>query len=137
VRVTRFLWIAFLGVLFALAIQWLFAFQKRHAEDLPWTPLDLRDPIGLFTASKLAKLDRDPQLCRSLLAEAHIAFTPLPARRQGDNCGWNDAVRLATPAEIPPRASPWPARWLQASISGCAGSCSLPPSNCSAAALPR
>jgi hypothetical protein len=101
VRVTRFLWIAFLGVLFALAIQWLFAFQKRHAEDLPWTPLDLRDPIGLFTANKLAKLDRDPQLCRSLLAEAHIAFNPLPARRQGDNCGWNDAVRLTAPAEIP------------------------------------
>lgn len=94
VRISRFLWTLFLGLLLAVGFQSLFVVHAPDPEDLPWTPLDLRAPIGLFTGSKLAALQRDPKLCHDLLEEAEVRFRALPARRQGAHCGWRDAVRL-------------------------------------------
>jgi hypothetical protein len=99
VNIARLFWTIFLVALLAVGVQSLFVFQTPAREDLPWTSLDLRVPIGLFTGRKLAALDRDPELCLILLKQAGVGFVSLPARHQGDNCGWRNAVRLnSTPS---------------------------------------
>jgi hypothetical protein len=79
--------LAFGGLLF-------WGFAKRHPEDLPWTALDLSQPVGAFTGRKLARLEGDPGQCRTLLRRAGIRFTSLPPLRAGAQCGYEDAVRL-------------------------------------------
>lgn len=50
---------------------------RRHPQDLPWRPLDLRRSIGWFTGAKIAALDDDYPLCRSLLKRAGVRFAEL------------------------------------------------------------
>jgi hypothetical protein len=71
------------------------AVLRGRPQDLPWTPLDLGQPVGLFTGRKLAGLTQDPAACRGLLTQAGVRFTALPARRDGQ-CGYDDAVRLTS-----------------------------------------
>lgn len=66
---------------------------RGRLQDLPWTPLDLGQPVGLFTGRKLTALTADAAACRGLLTQAGVRFTALPARRDGQ-CGYDDAVRL-------------------------------------------
>lgn len=61
---------------------------------LPWTPLDLDQPIGRATAAKIAALERDPAACLALLAEAGVEVEPAPDRRQGEFCVVENAVRV-------------------------------------------
>ena len=68
--------------------------ERTRPQDLPWTPLDLRAPIGLATHAKLAMLANDPRLCRATLANAGIAATPVPERAEGPGCGYHDVVFL-------------------------------------------
>lgn len=96
--IARFCWLAFVALLIAAAGQWLFVRTWPEPQDLPWTPLDLRAPVGRFTGAKLAMLARRPHLCRMLLGRADVAFVALPARVDGARCGWSDAVRLTGPA---------------------------------------
>ena len=72
----------------------LYAWAKANPEDLPWTPLDLAEPVGAFTGRKLAGLGEEPAECRALLERAGVRFTALPPRHAGQ-CGYDDAVRLA------------------------------------------
>lgn len=72
----------------------LLDYGRRHPEALPWTALDLRQPVGPFTGRKLAGLAGDPAGCRALLRQAGAAFTPLPPRRESAQCGYGDAVRF-------------------------------------------
>src|SRR5215218_1182335 len=83
--------LAFLGLL-------LWGHARRHPEDVPWTGLDLSQPVGAFTGRKLAALDGEGPKCRALLSRAGIRFTPLPARGtgRGGECGYDDAVRFRT-----------------------------------------
>lgn len=71
----------------------LWAFAKARPQDLPWTPLDLAEPVGLFTGRKLAGLGDDFPRCRALLEAAGVRYTVLPAVRSGQ-CGYTDGVRL-------------------------------------------
>lgn len=71
----------------------LWSYAHRHPEDMPWTRLDLTQPVGLFTGRKLAALADEPAQCRSLLAGAGVRFTPLPGRSDGPDCGYRTAVR--------------------------------------------
>jgi hypothetical protein len=73
---------------------WLLAYARDNPEDLPWTALDLAHPVGTFTGRKLAGLRDDAPECRALLKRAGIRFTPLPPRKPGGQCGYDDAVRL-------------------------------------------
>ncbi|QJU58777.1 extensin family protein [Sphingomonas sp. AP4-R1] len=100
-RLSRLLWIVFLCLLAAVGVQSLLTHHAPAAEDLPWTPLDLRAPIGLATPYKLAALADDAPLCSGLLRQAGIRFDPVAPRRAGETCGWNDAVRLASTADAP------------------------------------
>lgn len=66
---------------------------RGRPQDLPWTDLDLAQPIGLFTGSKLAALGRDYPRCRALLDRAGVRYAPLAPVAAG-RCGYDDAVRL-------------------------------------------
>ena len=90
------LWLAlaaFCGVL-------LYGYSRNHPENLPWTALDLGEPIGAFTGRKLAALGEDAPQCRALLERAGVAFTALPPRTGGAQCGYDDAVRLRTAGSL-------------------------------------
>ena len=50
--------------------------RRRHPENVPWTALDLRRPIGSFTGRKLNALGEDPARCRALLTEAGDRASP-------------------------------------------------------------
>ena len=63
-------------------------------EDLPWTKLDLNDPVGAFTEMKLDALSRNPDACYALLEEAGMEFSPLPPVESGDFCGYDDGVEI-------------------------------------------
>ncbi len=70
---------------------------RGKPQDLPWTALDLTQPVGLFTGRKLAGLGEDFPRCRGLLEAAGVRYTALPPRHDG-TCGYDDAVRLRTGA---------------------------------------
>ena len=73
----------------------LVGYARLHPEAVPWTELDLAQPIGPFTGRKLAGLADDGPRCRALLDRAGVRVTARPARQDGPNCGFADGVRLA------------------------------------------
>jgi hypothetical protein len=74
----------------------LYAAAKSRPQDLPWTKLDLGQPIGLFTGRKLARLGTDLAQCRALLDRAGVRYTVLPpVRAENGRCGYADGVRFA------------------------------------------
>lgn len=80
-----------LGVLALLVWGW----ARRHPQDLPWTPLDLAQPVGMFTGRKLAALHDDAPVCRALLDRAGVRYTVLPPLTAGaGRCGYEDGVRM-------------------------------------------
>lgn len=81
------------GILCALALL-LWATLRGRPQDLPWTPLDLGAPVGLFTGRKLTALTEDAPACRALLDKAGVRYTALPPRSDGAQCGYDDAVRF-------------------------------------------
>lgn len=83
-----------LAILTILALL-IWSWARRHPQDLPWTPLDLGQPVGMFTGRKLTALGRDFAQCRALLDRAGVQYTALPPRSaEGGRCGYADAVRL-------------------------------------------
>ena len=72
----------------------LYGYARTHPQDLPWTELDLAQPVGVFTGRKLVGLREEPRQCRSQLRRAGVRFNPLPPR-PGGQCGYSDAVRFA------------------------------------------
>jgi hypothetical protein len=90
VRIIKSLvWLALLGFLAML----LYGYSRNHPEDMPWTELDLTQPIGAFTGRKLAGLQGE--MCQGLLGAAGVRFTALPPRSAGEQCGYDDAVRFS------------------------------------------
>lgn len=75
----------------------LYAMVRDRPQDLPWTELDLRQPIGLFTGRKLAALTDDFPRCRKVLDKAGVRYTALaPLSEANGQCGYADAVRFRT-----------------------------------------
>ncbi|OYY79748.1 MAG: extensin [Sphingomonas sp. 28-62-20] len=70
-----------------------FAALRPPPQDLPWTPLRLDQPIGLFTGRKIAALTGQRSACLALLRATGIAFEPAPPRGE-DRCRVADAVRI-------------------------------------------
>ncbi len=60
----------------------------------PWAPLRVADPPNALTSLKLARLSRDGELCRAVLADAPLQATPVPDREVGAGCRLTDAVRV-------------------------------------------
>lgn len=71
-------------------VRWL---EVNRPQDLPWTPLDLRQPIGWSTGVKLARLTDDAPRCRALLRAARVRFVTLPPTGEGA-CRVPDGMRL-------------------------------------------
>ena len=81
------------GTLLALLfVGW--AAMRGRPQDLPWTPLDIGQPIGLFTGRKLTALTDDFPACRTALTRAGVAYTALPPRAGEGQCGYADGVRF-------------------------------------------
>lgn len=93
-RARRLVLLAILVAALILGALLLRNYARRAPQDLPWTNLDLRQPIGAFTGRKLAALAGDPPRCRALLAEAGAPFTALPPYRESAQCGHAGAVRF-------------------------------------------
>ena len=72
----------------------LYGHARRHPEDLPWTELDLAQPIGAFTGRKLAALHGETPRCIALLGRAGVHFETLPGRSEGPECGYDHAIRF-------------------------------------------
>ena len=93
-RGMRWLVRLFFILLIIAGIFWLVTVATRHPENLPWTKLDLGQPVGAFTGRKLAGLRGEGETCRALLGRAGIRYTPLPPHSAGPQCGHDDAVRF-------------------------------------------
>lgn len=81
----------------AFAAVLLYGYARSHPQDLPWTALDLSQPVGLFTGRKLAALGGEGPRCRALLDRAGVEYTALPpraSRSAEQQCGYQDGVRL-------------------------------------------
>lgn len=89
-------WLTRLLVTAAVAAAGLVAWGmlRGRPQDLPWTALDLAEPIGLFTGRKIAGLRTDFPHCQALLRRAGVRHAALPPRREGQ-CGYDNVVRLA------------------------------------------
>ena len=81
------------AILLALGLM-LLAVLRGRPQDLPWTPLDLGEPIGAFTGRKLAGLTHDFPRCRALLDKAGVRYDVLPEVHV-NACGYADGVRFA------------------------------------------
>ncbi|WP_164116566.1 extensin family protein [Sphingorhabdus sp. Alg239-R122] len=67
-------------------------YTEQNPEYAPWKPLDLADPVGLFTVNKLGALQRNTPECQALLDDAGIEYTALPPRGQ-QQCRASNLVR--------------------------------------------
>lgn len=70
-------------------------YVRRHPQDVPWTRLDLRHPIGAFTGRKLADLGDETAQCRMLLRQAGVDYVAMPPRRASPECAYEDGMRIA------------------------------------------
>lgn len=98
-RIRRALTLLVFLLLAAAGALWIAALSRKHPEDLPWTKLDLTQPVGAFTGRKIAAIHGSE--CWALLARAGIRFEALPAVRQDSQCGYDDAVRLGPGGAAP------------------------------------
>ena len=84
------------AMLLAVALA-IVAGLRGHPQDLPWTRLDLADPVGAFTGRKLAGLTQDFNQCRILLDRAGVRYAAVPSLRVAQQaCGYDNAVRLGS-----------------------------------------
>jgi hypothetical protein len=60
----------------------------------PWAVLRLDEEPHWLTGYKLARLSREPELCREVLATAAMRWEPVPDRVTGEGCGFTNAVRI-------------------------------------------
>ncbi|WIW87312.1 extensin family protein [Sphingobium sp. V4] len=74
------------------------AWLRQRPQDLPWTDLDLAQPVGLFTGRKLAALTGDTARCRALLDRAGVDYVAMKPGGDGQ-CAYADAVRLKGEAD--------------------------------------
>lgn len=94
-RIGKFTWdrrafaLLLFAALFVAGRGWL----AEHPEHDPWAPLDLRDPPGWATASKLRALRGDVGQCRAVLARSQVTYSALPATGEGE-CARPDRTRL-------------------------------------------
>lgn len=99
----------FVLALAAIGLWTGYVFIKSSPEDLPWTPLELDRPIGLFTGRKIAGLTQDRARCMALLHRTGMTFEEV-GPHGGAACPVNDAVRIGTGQEMlalsPARVAP-------------------------------
>ncbi|MBD8638404.1 extensin-like domain-containing protein [Sphingomonas sp. CFBP 13733] len=88
-------WIVALAVIAGCGLI-LWSTLRGRPQDLPWTPLDLGQPIGLMTGRKLTALTQSYPACRAALERAGVRYTALPPRSGEGQCGYSDGVRFTS-----------------------------------------
>ncbi len=96
----RVVWSLILLGLLLTARGWL----ADHPQHNPWAPLDLDDPPGWATRSKLISLKDDPAECRAVLERSEVAFRALEPAGEGA-CRRTDRTVL-TGLPLAPRVPP-------------------------------
>lgn len=92
-RVHRALRRLLLLLIAAAALFMAYAIMRHRPQDLPWTNIDLAQPVGLFTGRKLAALTDDRAACLAALDRAGIAYSEQAAQGAG-RCAFPDSIRL-------------------------------------------
>ncbi len=90
--------LALVGLLLGVAVA-----RWAPAEDLPWTPLRLDQPVGMATGLKFARAAADPRQCRLVLASGGVSVVEEPDRDAGA-CATRNTVRL--PGQLLSPAAP-------------------------------
>lgn len=82
--------------LLLIALAGLVALGLRHLPPAwdPRAPLDLTAAPNLVTGLKLARLGRDPEMCRAAFAASGIATSAVPDRASDTGCPITHALRL-------------------------------------------
>lgn len=88
-------WIVALAVIAGLGLI-LWSTLRGRPQDLPWTPLDLGQPIGLMTGRKLTALTQSYPACQAALERAGVRYTALPPRSGEGQCSYSDGVRFTS-----------------------------------------
>ncbi|WP_343343130.1 extensin family protein [Sphingomicrobium sp. XHP0239] len=99
----RFTILAIVAVALWLAWTEYQRYVAEFPEKFPWTELDLADPVGPFTARKLAALEDDPDRCLALVRAVGLAEDFAPSRDPGNpECGYADGIAV-NDLGVPPR----------------------------------
>jgi hypothetical protein len=94
-RRTRRLMQLLVVVAFVAALAFgLYVFSRARPQDVPWTSLDLGQPVGIFTGRKITALGDAPDQCRALLNRAGARFDATPPFG-ADQCLVEDGLKLA------------------------------------------
>jgi len=56
----------------------VYIFARARPQDVPWTALDLAQPIGAFTGRKITALGDEPRECRRLMTQAGAKHAIVP-----------------------------------------------------------
>ncbi|MEM7700951.1 MAG: extensin family protein [Pseudomonadota bacterium] len=82
-------------IMLALAVAGLLGWRwiSAHPEHNPMALLDLRDPVGWATTTKLVRLREDPAECRAVLERSDIAYAALAPQGEGP-CARPDRTQL-------------------------------------------
>ena len=72
---------------------WLGMVPQRWS---PFSPLELDKKPGWFADAQLAALRRDPALCKAVLKAPFIDAVSVPDKPFTNQCGWRNAVRVAS-----------------------------------------
>ncbi len=97
--------IALVGLVLAALIVATRAWLADHPQHNPWAPLDLNDPPGWATRTKLNALKEDPDECRAVLQRSGVAFDALEPAGEGA-CLRTDRTVMS---ELPLSPAPPPA----------------------------
>lgn len=84
----------FIATLVAIGALLIFTLARGRPQELPWTPLDLAEPVGMFTGRKLVMLGDDAPRCRALLSQAGVRHAALAPRGEGQ-CRFVDGISFA------------------------------------------
>ena len=84
------IWLLVIVAVAIAARAWLHDYPQHN----PWAPLNLNDPPGWATASKISALRDDPQACRAVLERSDVAFSALEPAGEPGPCRREDRTRL-------------------------------------------
>ncbi len=73
---------------------------EQNPQHDPLAPLDLNDPPGWATTSKMSDLPGNQAYCREVLTRSNVEFTALPGVGDGP-CGLPDRTQIDNPIIVP------------------------------------
>lgn len=89
-----FKWFLTLVVMITLGVLLIFSVRVIPPEHNPLEKLNIDDPIGMATHSKIAHLRGDADACYAFLDESFIQYTRLDDSKPGEPCGFYNALTL-------------------------------------------